>query len=72
MSIALPLDQMTIEEKIQTMEILWNDLCGQAGNVASPGWHKDVLQNREAAIERDEDSFVDWEEAKRNIRYSIK
>ena len=72
MSIALPLDKMTVEEKIQTTETHWNDLCGQANNFASPGWHREVLTSREAAVENGEDTFVDWEAAKRDIRNTVK
>lgn len=59
------IDQMTIEEKLQTMEMLWNDLCDRAENQVSSGWHKGELANREAAIERGDDEFIGWEEAKR-------
>lgn len=71
MANALPLDTMSVEEKIQAMESLWDDLCNRAGGVVSPAWHEDVLAERDAAHKRGEDEFEDWDEAKRNIRNKI-
>ena len=47
MDVTLPLDQMTIEDKIRTMEILWDDLCRQAEGRPSPAWHGEILRERE-------------------------
>jgi hypothetical protein len=71
MPISLPLDTMTTEEKIQAMESIWNDLCRHADSLASPDWHKTVLAEREAAIERGEDEFVDWATARRAIKKDL-
>ena len=43
MSIALPLDQMTIAEKLEVMESLWVDLSQRPAELPSPDWHQDVL-----------------------------
>jgi hypothetical protein len=71
MAASLPLDEMTVEEKIQAMEALWDDLCRRAGALASPGWHGDVLADREAAIGRGDDEFEEWETAKQKIEKQI-
>ena len=71
MANTLPLDKMSVEEKIQAMESLWEDLCSRAGGVASPAWHEDVLAERDAAHQRGEDAFEDWDEAKRYIRNKV-
>lgn len=64
----LPIDSMTVEEKLQAMEMLWDDLCQRAGGVPSPEWHQQVLQDREEALEKGMEEIQDWEEAKRIIR----
>ena len=71
MQITLPLEKMSTEEKIQTMEIIWNDLCRTADNIPSPSWHKKVLQEREDRIKKGDDEFVDWNSAKKHIRDKI-
>lgn len=71
MSITIPLEKMSIEEKIQAMESIWDDLCNKADSIASPSWHKEVLVEREKGIKRGDDKFVDWDTAKKNIRKEI-
>ena len=72
MSISIPLQDMTVEEKLQAMESLWDDLCARPGQVPSPAWHGDVLTEREAASQRGDEQFEDWEAAKRKIDQSIR
>ncbi len=69
---ALTLATMTIEEKIQTMENLWDDLCSKANSLASPSWHKQLLSQREADVKQGIDDFVDWDTAKEQIKKQIK
>lgn len=67
MAHSLPLDEMSIEEKLQMMEALWEDLSRNAPSLAAPQWHGHVLSEREAALDRDEDSFEDWQQARERI-----
>ena len=62
------LENMSVEEKLQAMELLWDDLCNKAGVMSSPAWHEDVLAERDAMQKRGDEEFEDWEAAKRNIR----
>ena len=71
MASSLPLETMSVEEKLQAMESLWDDLCSKAGGVSSPAWHEDVLTERQALQERGDDQFEDWDAAKRSIRNKI-
>lgn len=68
----LPLNQMSVEDKILTMESLWDSLLHENIEIASPDWHGEVLTEREAAIERGEAQFEDWETAKEKIRKQIR
>ena len=71
MGVTLPLEKMSIEEKIQTMEIIWNDLCEKADRIPSPAWHEKVLQEREDSIRKGGDEFIDWNSAKKQIRDAV-
>ena len=71
MASPLPSQEMTVEEKLRAMELLWDDLCRRAGGVTSPDWHEDVLAQRQAAVQRGEDRFEDWETAKRDIKNKV-
>lgn len=67
---ALPLSEMSIEEKLQAMEALWEDLSRNAA-LESPAWHEEVLRDRDRQIESGEASFMDWEQAKALIRKRV-
>jgi len=71
MEITLPLEKMSTEDKIRTMEIIWEDLCKNAESLSSPSWHKDILDEREKAIEKGKEEFIDWNEAKKQIEDEI-
>lgn len=68
MDVVLPLDRMTTEEKLRAMEALWADLTRNAEDFESPAWHADVLREREQRIAEGKETFIDWEEAKRQLR----
>ena len=67
MSISLPLEKMSVEEKLQTMESIWDDLCDRADSLASPAWHGEMLAERESALQGGDDGFIDWDTAKQQI-----
>jgi len=67
----LQLEQMTIEEKLQTMEALWKDLC-RRNAVPVPQWHKDVLDERQRLIDEGKAEFIDWETAKEPIKARLR
>jgi len=67
MQISLPLDEMTTQEKISTMETLWRDLSRDSEGYESPLWHREVLECREA----EGGEFTDWDKAKQEIRDRI-
>lgn len=71
MSIALELNQMTLEEKIRIMETLWDDLCRHAEGVTSPLWHKDILSRREKDVTEGLEQFKDWDTEKERIRKAV-
>lgn len=60
------ISKMSIEEKISTMEMIWNDLC-QHTTLESPDWHQDVLKVREQKRASSQEQPMDWSEAKKNI-----
>ena len=70
MEFTLPLDRMTVDEKLRTMETIWQDLCRNEAAVPSPLWHRDVLEAREARVRDGREQVIDWEQAKRELRES--
>ncbi len=72
MSVTLPLDTMTVPEKLQLMELLWADLVRNADDLESPAWHRELLDQRQSRIASGEARFMDWETAKAMIRDRVK
>jgi len=71
MHYSLPLDEMTVEEKLRVLESIWEDLLHNAEDIPSPSWHAIVLQECEKNREEGTDKATDWEEAKKQIRESL-
>lgn len=67
MSIELPLNTMTIEEKVQLLEALWDNLCREAGDVKSPEWHRDVLEERTRRLVTGRATVSPWCDAKARL-----
>ena len=64
MSTTLELDSMSIEEKLETMEALWADLCRHEDELTVYEWQKEILNERQERIASGKTRFIDWEEAK--------
>jgi hypothetical protein len=63
----LPLDQMTVEEKLQLMDILWDDLSQNAGDIPPPAWHGEVLAARQRKIDEGKAKFLPLDEVHKNL-----
>jgi putative addiction module component (TIGR02574 family) len=70
--VELPLSQLTLPQKLDLMESIWADLSGDPQSFESPDWHREVLQDREAALDSGKASLSDWDEAKERIRKRIR
>jgi hypothetical protein len=68
MAAPVDLKQMTIPDELRLMEALWKDLSHGDANITSPEWHGDVLAERDRLIESGEETFLDWEVAKKKLR----
>ncbi|MBK1876703.1 addiction module protein [Pelagicoccus mobilis] len=61
------IEKMTPPERLRAMEALWDALCHEKTEPASPNWHEDVLSQRRSRIESGEAKFYSIEEAKRML-----
>ena len=67
MSIELPLNTMTVAEKVQLLETIWDSLCHESGDVKSPQWHREVLEERTRRLETGTATVSPWTEAKARL-----
>jgi hypothetical protein len=67
----LPLKDMTLQEKLDAMESLWEDLVRTPEAIESPAWHKEVLDERLRKLKEGKTQFIDWETAKEALRKKL-
>lgn len=67
MSVEIPLDTMSVSEKVQLLETVWGSLCSKRGDVQSPEWHREVLEVRKQRLESGQATVCPWDEAKARL-----
>jgi hypothetical protein len=72
MGVDLPLAQMSVDEKLQAMELLWADLSSNPAGLPSPPWHGDVLRNRREQVLQGKASFQSWDAAMGELRAELR
>lgn len=71
MSTILPLDKMTIEQKLQALEELTIDLHKNEALIPTPDWHLDVLREREQLVKEGKAEYVDLDIFKKLVAEDI-
>jgi hypothetical protein len=72
MQITLPLDKMSVEEKLRLMDEIWADLLKNEDQIPIPEWHLDILREREQMVAEGKMSYVPWEQAKQELDAMIR
>lgn len=52
------IDEMTAVQQIELMEALWKNMSERSLNSEPPNWHRQYLKDRENALAKGEDSFI--------------
>ena len=60
--------RMSREEKLLMMEALWADLSRAESEVESPDWHQAAPNETDDRLTAGEETVLDWDEAKRELR----
>jgi len=68
----LSIENLTRAEKLQMMEVLWDDLARDSVSLSSPEWHAQALTEAEHAVADNQAGFVSWDAAKKTLRDSHK
>ena len=59
--------QLTLPEKFALLETVWAEISIDSDHVEVPQWHKDILDQRELALQEGKVTVLEWEEAKKQI-----
>lgn len=62
------LKQMSLEEKLRLMELIWQDISFEEEQILVPESHKDQLVERAQMVREGKAEFIDWEQAKKDIK----
>ena len=58
------ISKMSVLERLQTMEALWDSLAHEPAGIKSPKWHEEILSDRKEKIESGNANFISLEELK--------
>ena len=72
MTVIEQIHQLPLQEKLIAMEAIWDDISRVEESLEIPQWHKDLLDEREQLIADGKARFIDWEEAKEQIKQAVK
>ena len=64
------IERMSVEERLQAIEQLWDSVSRLGDAVASPAWHGDVLSARRAKVEAGGGQFLSIPELRARLKSS--
>lgn len=64
------IERMSVAERLQAMDQLWDSLSRYDDEIPSPDWHQDVLAERKARALRGEAKFLTLAELRSRLRNS--
>jgi len=59
---------MSMAERLRALEQLWDAVCREDADVASPNWHAAVLEERRARAARGEARFLTLDQLRARLR----
>lgn len=58
------ISKMSLQDRLQIMEALWDSLTHDQVEIKPPEWHKDILTERGEKIKNGKASFISLDELK--------
>ena len=62
------IDKMSVTERLQVMDQLWDSLNRSGDEIPSPDWHKDVLADRKARAQSGDAKFLTMDQLRARLR----
>lgn len=62
------IERMSPAERLAALEALWDSLMVDGTEIASPDWHRDVLDERKRRIESGQAEFISLEKLRASRR----
>jgi putative addiction module component (TIGR02574 family) len=61
-------DEMSIDEKIDYLQSLWDRIAANPETIPVPGWHREILDQRLNDLEADPDAGDSWDVVQKRLR----
>jgi len=55
---SIEIKKMSVIERLQAMEAIWDSLLYEESEIESPEWHKNILEERKRKIEDGKAEFI--------------
>lgn len=64
------IERMSVTERLQAMDQLWDSLNRDGDEISSPDWHRDILADRKARAQRGDSKFLTLDQLRSRLRSS--
>ena len=64
-------DSLSVEEQIDYLQSLWERIAAQPEQVPVPNWHREVLDQRLAALNKNPDEGKNWDDFDRELTVEL-
>jgi hypothetical protein len=73
-SIPLPpgFDQLSIERKLEYVQLLWNHITKDEAKVPVPNWHKEIIQERIKNSKEQPEDIYEWENLRAELQRELR
>jgi putative addiction module component (TIGR02574 family) len=65
-------DQLTVEEQIDYVQLLWERIAATPEQVPVPDWHREVLDERRKDFEANPDAGESWDIVRRRLQDKLR
>jgi putative addiction module component (TIGR02574 family) len=65
-------DQLSVEEQIDYVQLLWERIAATADQVPVPDWHREVLDERLNDFEANPDTGESWDIVRDRLRNNLR
>ena len=62
------IERMSVEERLQTIEILWKSISHFDDSLESPAWHREILAARRAKVDSGKGVFLSIAELRSRLK----
>ncbi|THB68023.1 MAG: acyl-protein synthetase [Gammaproteobacteria bacterium] len=67
----ISISDLSLSQKLDLMESIWNDLSTNETSLKSPDWHKEILDERNSAHKQGKLKASNWSDAKKRIKRNL-